>query len=146
MEVQRGLGDMVEAVGGRGHSRARFYHQTHSTSCQAATNHRVVERGGAIHAEPREQTLQPHPHPRTVPCAKDRTTRRRARAQWLGPVVRAQRRGPGLTWGSQDACWVGDRREQGVGVTGLRVVGRLWEAEGAGRRERRTGSWIGLDR
>ncbi len=106
MEVQRGVGDVVEAVGGGGQSRAGFYHQTHSTSRQATANHRVLECGGAVHAQPGEQVLQPHPHPHTEPRTEACTGRRQARARRLSPVLRAQRRGSGLTWGSQDAGWV----------------------------------------
>lgn len=106
MEVQRGVGDVVEAVGGGGQSRAGLYHQTHSSSRQATANQRVLECGGAVHVEPRKQALQPHPHPHTESSTEACTSYRQARAQRLSPVLCAQRRGPGLTRGSQDTCWV----------------------------------------
>jgi len=125
---------VVEAVGGGGQSRTGLHHQTHGTR----------KPGRAVHGEPREQLLQPHPHPE--PRTEARCACRKTPTQRLSPVVRAQRRGPGLAWGGEDTGRVRHRRQQRLRVTGLRVGG-LWEAEGvvggAGRGERR--SWIRLD-
>ena len=145
MEVERGVGDVVEAVGGGGQGGAGFDHQTHGAARQAAARRRVLERRRAVHVQPGEQVLQPHPpaEPRAEPPRRHWQTR----AQRLHPVLRAQRGGAGLTWGGQDTGRVRDRAEEGLRVAGLRVVGGLWEAEGevggAGGRVGR--SWISLD-
>lgn len=106
MEVERGLGDMVETVGGGGQSGAGVYHETHSSSCKATETCRVIEGRGAVHVQPWEKALQSHPHPNTEPRIQACTSGRQTRAQWLSPVPRAERRWPGFAWGVEDACWV----------------------------------------
>lgn len=86
MEVQRRVGDMVEAVGGRGQSRTGFYHQTCSTSDHFTTNHRVLERC-AIHFESREKVLQLDPDPHTETFTEASTAEGMTRAQGLSPVL-----------------------------------------------------------
>lgn len=125
MEVEGRLGDVVEAVGGGRGGRAGLHRRN------PAGDGSLLQGGGAIQAQRWVDAVRPHPQPQPHPCA--------------------QRRGAGLTRGGQDASGVGGGREEGVRVVGdRRVVGRLREAEGAGRREgRRRGRrrWrIRLDR
>lgn len=149
VEVDRGVGNVVVAVGGGGQSAAGFYHQTNTTSRKTTTNHRVLESRRAIHVDPGEQVFPsyPHPSPHPEPWTEACTGHRKARAQRLSPVLCGQRRGPWLARGGEDACWVWDRGEQRLWVTALWVISRLREAEGevGGACGRKRRSWIGLD-
>lgn len=155
MEVDWGVGHVVDAVGGGGQGGAGLHHQT---SGQTTTRRCLLDHGGSVHVQRREQGLHPHSHldPRAWAEPWTRTSsgcRSRSTGQpgtrGFSPVLRAQRVGPRFARGGEDTCRVGGRWEKGLVEGGLWRVGGMWKSKGevggAGGREGGRGDRVCLD-